>query len=149
MYFTKTQKNALLFLVIIFALVVVYNLFERVLNPNEPYDFSKFEEKFNARSDSIKRLIKEGASTSEIYGQNETYKTPQPPNEPKHNKAININSAPLDELTSLPRIGPAIGERIINYRNINGRFLKKEDIQNVKGIGPKTYEGLKDLIRVD
>ena len=143
MYFTKSQKNALLFIIVIFALVVLYNLLDRILHPVEPYDFSQFEEKFNARRDSIKKLLLEEETSSIFYKEDEKNESP------KQIKIININTATVDELTILPRIGPAIGQRIIDYRTVNGRFLKKEDIQNVKGIGPKTYEGFKDLIRIN
>lgn len=61
---------------------------------------------------------------------------------------VNINTATLAELDTLPRIGPAIAQRIIDYRTNNGPFLTKEEIMNVKGIGPATYEKLKDLITV-
>ena len=61
---------------------------------------------------------------------------------------ININSASLSELDSLPGIGPAYAQGIIDYRDANGGFKSIEDIQNVKGIGPKTFEKLKDQITV-
>jgi competence protein ComEA len=62
---------------------------------------------------------------------------------------ININSASLTELESLPGIGPVIGQRIIDYRNEHGSLASIEEIQKVSGIGPKTFERLKDLITVD
>ena len=62
--------------------------------------------------------------------------------------AVNINLAMAAELETLPRIGPAMAQRIIEYREANGPFASIEDIQNVPGIGPATYAGLKDLITV-
>jgi competence protein ComEA len=61
---------------------------------------------------------------------------------------VNINTATAAELETLPRIGPAMAERILEYREANGPFEATEDIQNVPGIGPATFEGLKDLIVV-
>lgn len=61
---------------------------------------------------------------------------------------ININSASLEELDSLPGIGPTIAQRIIDYREENGGFGVIEDIMNVSGVGPSTYEQIKDLITV-
>jgi len=61
---------------------------------------------------------------------------------------IDINTASLAELDSLPGIGPTTAQKIIDYREQNGPFLTKEDIINVSGIGPGTYERLKDLITV-
>lgn len=59
---------------------------------------------------------------------------------------ININRANLEELKSLPRIGDAIAQRIIDYRETNGSFKTIEELSNVSGIGDKIYEGLKDKI---
>ena len=61
---------------------------------------------------------------------------------------VNINTAGQAELESLPRIGPKVAQRIIEYRNQNGGFKKVEDIMKVKGIGEKTFDRIKDLITV-
>lgn len=55
---------------------------------------------------------------------------------------INLNTATANDLQSLPGIGPAIAGRIVDYRNRYGRFQRKADLMNVKGIGPRTYEKL-------
>lgn len=62
---------------------------------------------------------------------------------------VNINTAMAAELETLPRIGPTTAERIMEYREANGPFETIEDIQNVPGIGPVTFDGLKDLITVE
>ncbi len=61
---------------------------------------------------------------------------------------ININKADKKQLEDLPKIGPALAERIINYRKTNGSFKNIEEIKNVKGIGDKTFEKFKDLIEI-
>ena len=61
---------------------------------------------------------------------------------------ININTADSTQLQELNGVGPATAEKIIDYRKQNGRFQSIEDIKNVSGIGDKTYEKLKDHIRV-
>ena len=61
---------------------------------------------------------------------------------------VNINTASQAELESLPRIGPKVAQRIIEYRNQNGGFKKVEDIMKVKGIGEKIFAQIKDQITV-
>ena len=61
---------------------------------------------------------------------------------------VNINTATAAELETLPRIGPTMAGRILEYREANGPFKAIEDIQNVQGIGLTTFEGLRDLITV-
>ena len=61
---------------------------------------------------------------------------------------VNINTASLEELDGLPGVGPTIAQRIIDYRTENGPFLTIEDIMNVSGIGPSTFDQIKDMITV-
>lgn len=60
---------------------------------------------------------------------------------------ININQAGLEELVSLPGIGPATAEKIINFREEN-LFTRIEDIQKVSGIGPYTFDRIKIYLTV-
>ncbi len=59
---------------------------------------------------------------------------------------ININTATVDELDTLPGIGQTAAQMIVEYRIQNGPFQAIQDIQNVAGIGPATYNRIKDLI---
>lgn len=61
---------------------------------------------------------------------------------------ININTASLEELDSLPGIGPTTAQRIIDYRTENGPFTTIDQIMDVSGIGPATYDEIKNLITV-
>jgi competence protein ComEA len=61
---------------------------------------------------------------------------------------VNINTASLEELQTLPRIGATLAQRIIDYRNANGPFKNIEEIKNVKGIGDALFTGIKDLITI-
>lgn len=64
------------------------------------------------------------------------------------NAKININTASLQELDSLPGIGPVTAQRIIDYRNQNGPFKSIEEIKNVSRIGDKIFEQIKDKITI-
>lgn len=59
---------------------------------------------------------------------------------------VNINTATVEQLDTLPGIGPALAERIVQYRNEHGPFERIEDLMNVKGIGEAMFEKLKDKI---
>lgn len=61
---------------------------------------------------------------------------------------ININSAQIEELITLPGVGEATANKIIEYRKENGKFQKIEDLKNVPGIGDSKYENIKTMIRV-
>lgn len=61
---------------------------------------------------------------------------------------ININKATQSELETIPGIGPSTAQKIINYRNENGKFTSIEDIKNVSGIGDAKYENMKDYITI-
>ncbi|MDD5731815.1 MAG: ComEA family DNA-binding protein [Patescibacteria group bacterium] len=62
---------------------------------------------------------------------------------------INLNKATLAELDTLSGIGPALAQRIIDWRDANGGFEVVEDIKKVKGIGDSVYDGLKDKISIE
>lgn len=61
---------------------------------------------------------------------------------------VNINTADSSELQTIPGIGPAKAQSIIDYREQNGYFTATEDIMDVTGIGQKTYASIKDYIVV-
>ena len=66
----------------------------------------------------------------------------------KKGAKVNINTAGVEELDQLPGIGPAIAQRIIDYRKEHGECKKVEDVQEVKGIGDAKFSEIKDSITV-
>jgi competence protein ComEA len=61
---------------------------------------------------------------------------------------VNLNSASVSQLQTLPGIGASTAQRIVEYRQKNGSFKKIEELMNVKGIGEKSFLKLKPLITV-
>jgi competence protein ComEA len=62
---------------------------------------------------------------------------------------VNINTATVEELMTLPRIGEVMAQRIFTYREANGSFQALEDLLNVEGIGEQTLENLAPLITLN
>ena len=61
-------------------------------------------------------------------------------------RKVNVNTADAAQLALLPRVGPSIAQRIVEYRKQNGPFKKAEDLMLVRGIGEKTYDLLKPYV---
>ena len=87
----------------------------------------------------------------------ETPEAPEEPAAPEETETepdgmasrVNLNTADAAALESLPGIGPALAQRIIDYRTANGPFQTTAEIQDVRGIGAGIYEKIKDSITVE
>jgi len=63
-------------------------------------------------------------------------------------RLVELNRATAEELERLPEIGPSLARRIVAYRDQHGPFRNPEDLQQVPGIGPKTFDALRDFVTV-
>ena len=61
---------------------------------------------------------------------------------------INLNTAGVEELGTLPRVGPVLAQRIVDWRKQHGRFQTVDELDAVDGVGPKLLEALLPLVRV-
>lgn len=65
-----------------------------------------------------------------------------------NNKKININQATTSDLEKISGIGPSLAEKIINYRNSNGKFNSIDELKNISGIGDKKFEIIQEYIDI-
>jgi len=63
-------------------------------------------------------------------------------------EVVNLNSATVAQIASLPGIGPKTAELVVQYRVKNGPFKKIEEVMNVRGIGEKSFLKIKDRLTV-
>ena len=145
MYLTKAQMRALWFIIIVFGISVVYQYAKVWFFPEPAYDFSAFEQAFIQRRDSL--LAQEKLDSLKAINEKEQISDSYQSQE-KSGFPVNINTASSEQLQQLPRIGPAMAARIIEYRTQNGNFKSKEELMKVRGIGEKTFRNLKDMISI-
>lgn len=142
-FFTKQEQQFIVFLLFsLFLGLGVKHVREHRSRPDESWRTEK--EKILLTFQERSQLVNEGDAAS-----------PQKPLEAKPaiskktlTGKLNINTATSEELEILPKIGPAMASRIVEYRTKNGFFQSIDEIQNVKGIGPKTFEIIRDYITV-
>ena len=97
------------------------------------------------------------AEAPEAPEEPETPEAPEEPAAPEETETepegmasrVNLNTADAAALESLPGIGPALAQRIIDYRLANGPFQTTAEIQDVRGIGAGIYAKIKDSITVE
>jgi competence protein ComEA len=61
---------------------------------------------------------------------------------------VNINTASVEQLTTLPGVGPKLAARIVEYRQKSGTFRSAQELMNVKGIGEKNYAKIETWLTV-
>ena len=135
--FNKTKRIVLISIAAVFVLQKSFVYFQEKKETNEIVFYS-----IPAQTETVTRQI----SSDEIDTEKTDTVTDIPVKEVS--SKININTASAEELQKLYRIGPAISQRIIDYRQSYGDFETIEEIKEVKGIGDKIFEKIKDQICV-
>ena len=87
-----------------------------------------------------------GTGDSELSSLPSDSQFPVPDTQRQASILIDLNVASAAELDLLPGIGPALSQRIIDYRQVHKGFRRKDELQKVSGIGPKKYAAIKDRV---
>lgn len=146
--FTKQEQGIILFLLLTFFVGLAVSFFKRsrepVLLPVSADESIAFRKQV-AKIDSLK-MLGPGKTPGDVRGSaNRGTRAPQtrPVQKPL---AININTAGAEELQKLPKIGPVLAQKIVDYRLRNGDFKTIEELAAVKGIGNATLKKIKPYV---
>jgi competence ComEA-like helix-hairpin-helix protein len=157
--FTPTESKVVFFLVITFVAGGTVKLY-RVYFPPDPskrFDYSEADREFAQRSMMIDS-IEASTSDAEPYALDSLKQTGRARRLSRNTPVtkglpagtiLNLNTASKAELVKLPGIGEATAERILLYREENGRFRKTDELKNVKGIGEKKFQKIKPLVKAE
>lgn len=168
--FTKNELQIILFTVTVLTSGLAVKYYKQVISGNagEHYDYSKSDSLFSALSGKI--TDKEFKASGNKAGENDTsgdynlqkemiqsadLSVKESASKDKVNlrknlsDIININTATKEELIALPGIGESTAENIIIFREERNGFRKPDELMEVKGIGKRKFESIKDFIKTE
>ena len=156
--FTKSETKVILFIISVLVAGYTIKYYKHLTgtNTDTPYDYSRSDSEFFARSE--KNFINEkdlsGSDTSADFSRTSEYINSgdiiiSESKDADSQKVLNINTALKVELVALPGIGESIADRIIAYRNENKKFRKTDELMNVSGIGRKKFEKIRKYIKAE
>jgi len=142
---TPTEKRTVLILVLVVCSSGIVQLFKPVLVRSQFYDYSYSDSVFYTTSRNFFNHGNDsGLADFSRRGQSVPVVTTIKQNKSKAQLpapgSIDINRASKTELERLPHIGPAMANRIIEFRKSYGRFKSVQDLKKIKGLGEKTIK---------
>ncbi len=154
---TQTEFKIVLFVVLIFCIGLIYKVFfeKDETIPYQVLDYTEEDTKFYGSAFDSVSNISEKSDVIEVDYKQEVldFNTRSFDNIQKKilpaEKSINLNSAKLEELITLPGIGQKTAQKIIDYRSTHKRFRNINELLEVKGIGESKLSKLKKYIYID
>lgn len=129
------------------GIFLLYPGFNKPAKADDSAKVSQLEDTVTQLTDRVNELSKQQTTTkTEVVATSDTQNGSI---NSSTSALVNINTANLSQLETLTGIGAAYAQRIIDYRQANGVFKSTSQLENIKGIGPKTYAKIKDRITVD
>ena len=114
-----------------------------------PVPVEEFVDEDSQSTDSQEEpVLPDASSAVPLTGQTAEKDADESDADAAQEEKINLNTADVDELTTLPGIGPVIAQRIVDFREEYGPFSAVEELLDVSGIGEKKLEAVKDLVYV-
>ncbi|MDO9548110.1 MAG: ComEA family DNA-binding protein [Candidatus Marinimicrobia bacterium] len=141
---TRQERLVIQFLALFFVVGSAIHLIRGKTGPDDTLKISEnFGEArdFKARAETVDSIYFTGQQLQEtevILPQ--AFPVPQ---------KINLNSATLEELMRLPKVGEVTAQRIIDYRTAHNGFTNIDELVNVKGVGEKTLERIKNEVSIE
>jgi len=145
---TRREQHVLVFLIAVIAAGIGYNEYTNsrqrqplTLHRADPGQSNAVQSRpMVAAPDISPRTTRADRATSPIIGKAPTQSVGNP-------GLPDINRATADQLDTLPGVGPVRAAAIIQYRNTHGPFVRLEDLRQVSGIGPKTFERIRPYLK--
>ncbi len=137
---TKNERRALFIVGLILAISAVVEWIGPHKTSTKQFDYSLQDSLFKVLSQDTNRTAPSSTTTKPKITRKKTATKPLQPH------SININTADAQTLEKLPRIGPKTAQAILQYRQTHGPFKTIDELDNVKGIGPKTIERIRPFI---
>ena len=157
--FTRTETNVIIFILSACLIGLAVNIFKDIKNDQSylEFDYKKQDSLFNAVSnepltgDSLKnKEEKKIDSQRELLDfTKEKITKPKTGKSTTSSKIVNINTATISELSSLPGVGEKTAKGIIEYREKHGRIKNLDELLKVKGIGKAKLDKIKGRISIE
>ncbi|MFH2031161.1 MAG: helix-hairpin-helix domain-containing protein [Bacteroidota bacterium] len=156
--FSETEGKVITFILAMTFVGISSSYVKIYLNNEEPgnFDYSVQDSLFNAAGEEDSEVDVQKLEDKKVDSKQELLDFSASKNISKKadissliEKSINMNSAGIEEFTSLPGIGLSTAEKIIELRNKKGRFIKITDLLDVKGIGKSKFERIEKYLFIE